>query len=243
MASCRAVWPVPLPYDNASDLYIGGNPGGLSGWSWYTGLVDDVYIFNQALTDEEIKEAMQGPVQPQLASGPRPSCGATDVPRDTAFRWTAGRFAVTHDVYLGKTFTDVNNASRAKPAGVLVSRGQTATTYTPPTILDFGQIYYWRVDEINQAPDNTICKGNVWGFTAEAYSYPIAGASITATASSSEPNWGPEKTIDGSGMSGDLHGTDNYTMWQSAGKPPQWINTSSTRSTSWTSCWSGTSTG
>jgi hypothetical protein len=214
----------PLPYDNASDLYIGGDPGGVSGYSWYTGLVDDVYIFSQALTDEEIKGVMRGPVQPELASGPSPAQGATDVPRDTALGWTAGKFAVTHDVYLGKTLAEVDSASRAKPGGVLVSQGQTATTYSPAAVLDFGQTYYWRVDEFGKAPDGTLSyKGNVWGFTAEPYSYPIAGASITATASTSMPNWGPEKTIDGSGMAGDLHGTDSYTMWESSGKPPQWI--------------------
>ena len=33
---------------------------------------------------------------------------------------------------------------------------------------------------------------------------------------------GPEKTIDGSGMTGDLHGIGT-TMWLSAGTPPNWI--------------------
>ncbi len=214
----------PLPYDSAEDLYIGGDPGGVSGYSWYTGLVDDVYIFSQALTDEEIKEVMQGPVRAELASRPSPAQGAADVPRDTAFGWMAGKFAVTHDVYLGKTFAEVDSAGRTNPDGVLVSQAQAATTYTPPAVLDFGQTYYWRVDEFGKAPDGTLSyKGNVWGFTVEPYSYPIPGASITATAASSMPNWGPEKTIDGSGLSGDLHGTDNYTMWQSSSKLPTWI--------------------
>ena len=96
-----------------------------------------------------------------------------DVPQDTALGWTASAFAATHDVYLGKTFADVNSASRTKPAGLLVSQGQTATTYTPAAVLDFGQTYYWRVDEVNKAPDNTIFKGDVWSFTVEPYSYPI----------------------------------------------------------------------
>ncbi|MCX5646847.1 MAG: discoidin domain-containing protein [Phycisphaerae bacterium] len=213
----------PRPYDNASDLYIGGDPGG-SGYSWYAGLVDDVYIFDQALTDEQVQEVMQGPIQPQLASRPSPAQGATDVARDTALRWTAGQFAVTHDVYLGKTFADVDSASRTKPGTFLVSQGQTGTTYTPPAVLDFGQTCFWRVDELGKAPDGTISyKGNVWGFTVEPYSYPIAGTSIIATASSSAVGWGPENTVNGAGMTGDLHGTDNRTMWWSTGTLPKWI--------------------
>ncbi len=212
----------PLPYDSTEDLYIGGDPGGISGWSWYIGLVDDVYIFDQALTDEEIAEVMRGPVQAELASNPIPIQGAVDEPQDTALRWTAGQFAATHDVYLGKTLADVDSAGRTQPGGVLVSQGQMGTIYVPPTLLDFGQTYYWRVDEVSQAPDNTIYKGKVWGFTVEPYTYPIPGASITATASGSTPGWGPEKTIDGSGLAGDLHGIDSYTMWQGSGEPP-WI--------------------
>jgi hypothetical protein len=213
----------PLPYDNAEYLHIGGDPGVVSGRSWYTGLLDDVYIFSQALTAEEVKAVMQGPTGPQLAHDPHPAHGATDVPEDTFLNWTAGQFAATHDVYLGKSFTDVDNASRTNPGSVLVSRGQTATTYIPAAILDIGQTYYWRIDEVNKAPSNTIFKGTTWSFTVESYSCPIAGASITATASSSKDGWGPEKTIDGSGMTGDFHGNDNRTMWWSFGKLPSWI--------------------
>ena len=149
----------PLPYDNAEYLHIGGDPGVVSGRSWYTGLLDDVCIFSQALTAEEVKAVMQGPAGPQLAHDPHPAHTATDVPEDTFLNWTAGQFAATHDVYLGKSFADVNNASRSQPGSVLVSRGQTATTYIPAAILDIGQTYYWRVDEVNKAPSNTIFKG------------------------------------------------------------------------------------
>ena len=34
---------------------------------------------------------------------------------------------------------------------------------------------------------------------------------------------GPEKTIDGSGMTGDLHGVETTTMWMSTGTLPNWI--------------------
>lgn len=217
----------PLPFDSVEDLFIGGDPGSgktiSSGRLWYAGLVDEVYIFSQALTADEVNEVMQGTAEPQLASGPSPTSGATDVARDSMFRWTAGDSAATHDVYLGKAFADVDGASRAKPMGVLVSQGQTGTAYSPPAVLDFGQTYYWRVDEVSQAPNIAVYKGDVWGFTVEPYTYPIPGASITATASGSVSGWGPENTVNGSGMTGDLHGTDDYTMWWSTADPPHWV--------------------
>ncbi len=111
--------------------------------------------------------------------------------------------------------------ARTKPAGVLASQGQTDTTFDPPGSLAYGQTYYWRIDEVNKTPDNTIFKGDVWSFTAEPYGYPIT--SVTATASSAQPNMGPEKTINGSGLTGDLHGTDGTTMWLSTGMQPNWI--------------------
>ena len=71
-------------------------------------------------------------------------------------------------------------------------------------------------------PLPAVFKGNVWSFTVEPYAYPITG--VTATASSNQPSMGPEKTVDGSGMTGDLHGVESTTMWMSKGTPlPNWI--------------------
>ena len=86
-----------------------------------------------------------------------------------------------------------------------------------PGLLEFGQTYYWRVDEVNAAPIPRSFKGAVWSFTVEPYAYPIA--KVTATASSSHnADMGPEKTIDGSGLDADdLHGTTDATMWLSNG--------------------------
>jgi hypothetical protein len=81
---------------------------------------------------------------------------------------------------------------------VLVSQGQTATTYQPAAPLEYGQTYYWRVDEVNAPPDSTIFKGDVWSFTVEPYAYPITD--ITATASSAKAGNGPENTVNGSGL-------------------------------------------
>jgi len=161
-----------------------------------------------------------------FAYRPGPASEATDVPRDVVLSWATGLFANTHDVYFGTVFNDVNDASRANPRGVLASFNQDANTYNPGR-LDFSQTYYWRVDEVNAPPDLTIFKGDVWQLTVEPLAYPIAGTSITATASSSNsPNEGPQNTINGSGLDvNDLHSAANTSMWLSSitGPQPTWI--------------------
>ena len=84
--------------------------------------------------------------------------------------------------------------------------------------------YYWRVDEVNGPPDYAVHQGKVWQFTTEPVGYPIEN--VTATASSSDSSYGPASaTVDGSGLSDDLHSTDAQTMWLSdaAGPQPSWI--------------------
>jgi hypothetical protein len=150
-----------------------------------------------------------------------PSPHASEVPPDVILSWTSPQFAKTRDVYFGTSFVDVNSAGRGNPRGVLVSKGQTATTYEPADLLEYGRTYYWRIDEVGPAPDYTIYRGPVLDFKTEVFGYPIAG--VIATASGSVSGMGPNKTVDGSGLTGDQHGTVPATMWQSAGGPPSWI--------------------
>ena len=156
------------------------------------------------------------------AKGASPAGKATDVPCDVTLGWTAGKYAATHDVYLGTDFADVNNATAAKPLNVLVSTGQTDVTFTPASPLQYGKTYYWRVDEVNAPPSSTVFKGDVWSFTVEPYAYPMT--KVTATASSAQAGAGPENTVNGSGLnSADQHSTELKDMWLSAGTQPNWI--------------------
>jgi len=154
---------------------------------------------------------------------PDPADGAIDVLRDVVLSWMPGEFAGQHDVYFGTGFDDVNDADRTNPLGVLANQGQSPTTYDPDGLLDFGQTYYWRIDEVNAPPDSTIFKGNVWSFTVEPVGYPIAGENITATASSSNSEVeDPNNTINGSGLDVndlDLHSTQGTDMWLSDSEP------------------------
>jgi len=190
----------------------------------FTGLMDDFCLFNRSLAREEVLSIMPGLAKRGPAFDPVPEEETLDVPRDVVLGWTAGPYAVRHDVYLGTVFDDVNNADRANPMGVLVSEDQEAATY-PVGLLDYGQTYYWRVDEVNGAPDFTIFKGNVWSFTTEPFAYAIENIIATSNLTS-EPGAGPEKTIDGSGLNdADEHSTAAGDMWLGvpAGEEPLWI--------------------
>ncbi len=148
-----------------------------------------------------------------LAVNPDPANEASDVWRDTDLGWTPGAFAQTHDVYLGADFNDVNDAARATPMGVLVNQGQSISTYDPGR-LAFDQTYYWRVDEVNGAPDNAVIKGTVWSFTTEPLAYPIENVTATSNATSNAGEE-PVNAVNGSGLDdGDLHSTSTPDMWQ-----------------------------
>ena len=100
------------------------------------------------------------------------------------------------------------------PAGVYKGRQKARATLCAER-LDFGQTYYWRVDEVNAAPDYTVFKGDVWQFTAEPIGYPIENITVTAS-SANRADEGPENTINGSGLDDDdLHSSENTAMWLS----------------------------
>jgi len=186
-------------------LVIGGNVGDTR---YYTGLIDEVKFFDIALSESDIQNAMQA--DPALADRPSPEDGAIAVSRDVTLSWTPGDFAVSHDLYIGDSFDDVDTAIVPTAAGLDVNSFD-------PGRLEFDQTYYWRVDEVNDAPDFTLFKGATWGFTTEPIALPIMG--ITATASSSLGVSIAERTIDGSGMIDGLHGISADDMWISEDVP------------------------
>jgi len=188
------------------------------------GRLDDARIYSRALSVAELAVVMEGTYEP-IAENPSPKDGATDIVCDTLLSWTPGEFARTHDVYLGTAFDEVNEASRANPMGVLASQGQEPNTYDPPGLLDIGRTYYWRVDEVNGAPDFAIYKGDTWTFTTEPLGYPIQGVIATTNAPFTEGSE-PENTVNGSGLDeNDLHSVAAGDMWLGTPVPGEtvWI--------------------
>jgi hypothetical protein len=159
----------------------------------------------------------------EKAAGPQPADGETDVPRDVVLGWVPGEFAAGHDVYLGTVLDDVAGADRTNPQDLLLSKGQADAQYDPEGLLEYGQTYYWRVDEVNGPPDNTIFDGEVWRFTVEPFAYPITGP-IAAKASSQQTSSPAGKTCDGSGINEfDEHSFEITDMWVTNPGLPAWI--------------------
>ncbi len=146
------------------------------------------------------------------ASNPSPKSGATEVSVKTALSWTPGQYASGHRILLSAD-------AEAVTAGTAIIATQDASSLDAAGLLDYGTTYYWRVDEANGVSWD---EGSVWKFTTEAFSYAVTG--VTATASSAQPNMGPENTINGSGLNdGDGHSSDGTHMWMTTDTKPHWI--------------------
>ncbi|MFC1604794.1 discoidin domain-containing protein [Planctomycetota bacterium] len=199
-------------------------------WVREDGLIIDKIVlttnpdFSLSGTEPGPPESTRGPRV--IAFSPTPKDSAEDVSRDLTLTWESGLFAATHDVYFGENFDDVEQATAtADPAGVY--KGSVIpNSYTLPERLEFDRTYYWRIDEVNAAPSNTVHTGDVWSFRTELFAYEIDN--VIATASSSEDGKEAANTVNGSGLdpNGLLHGNiGEGNMWLSAADAnlPAWI--------------------
>lgn len=88
-----------------------------------------------------------------------PASGQKDVPVDVVLNWRPGRDAALHEVYL--------SADRAAVAnGTALADTVTGSSYDPGSLgLVYGQTYYWKVNEVNEAGDPNVWEGDIWNFT------------------------------------------------------------------------------
>jgi hypothetical protein len=100
-----------------------------------------------------------------LAWNPKPTDNTKNVPYRPTLTWSPGDYAVTHDVYFGTSWDDVNDADTSDLTGICRGR-QDPNSYTPPEALELGEIYYWRIDEVNEP---NMWKGPVWSFMLSEY--------------------------------------------------------------------------
>jgi hypothetical protein len=132
----------------------------------FLGEIDDVLVLSRALTQEEIQSLMPGSGGYPYVLRPVPEDGAVHEDTWVSLSWQAGDFAVSHDVYLGDNFEDVNNGIgdtfRGNQAATFYVAGFPGFAY--PDGLVPGTTYYWRVDEVNDAEPNSPWKGDVWSF-------------------------------------------------------------------------------
>ena len=142
---------------------------GSDGWGCdWIGAIDDVRIYDHALSEPEILGAMEGGIPP-TAWGPEPQDGALHPDTWVTLRWKAGPYAVSHDVYLGDDFDLVDGATRdsaefrGNQGDIFIVAGFPGFPY--PDGLVPGTTYYWRIDEVNDADPNSPWKGDVWSFS------------------------------------------------------------------------------
>jgi len=192
---------------------------------FFDGLIDDVCVYDRVLSEEEVLEITG--FSGVKAAEPSPADGQQlDVVEGVVLSWKPGVEADKHDVYFGASLDDVTAADTTADPGGVYKGHQDPNHYAVGMPLDFGETYYWRIDEVGGPPDFTIHKGGIWQFTAEPIGYQIPGSVVTVAASSSLlDSTGPQKTIDGSGLDGDLHSTNMEDMWlsDSVGPQPTWI--------------------
>jgi len=151
--------------DSAGDYFIGCHKDITNLWD---GLIDDVRLYNHALSEEEVLTAMEGISGGYpFARSPNPADGALYPDTWVTLTWSPGDFAVSHDVYLGDNFDDVDNGTgetfRGNQTSTMFIAGFPGFTY--PDGLVPGTTYYWRIDEVNEADPNSPWKGPIWSFS------------------------------------------------------------------------------
>jgi len=140
---------------SSGDSFIGSNDGTRN---FLNGKIDDVRIYDRALSAEEIRQLYLDGLGGK-AFKPNPSDRAIEVDPNAVLSWSPGRGALSHNVYLGTDFNDVNNADITDPN---VYKGNQDVNSYDHNGLNLGTTYYWRIDEVG-----FLCarKGDIWSFT------------------------------------------------------------------------------
>jgi len=115
------------------------------------------------------------------ASSPSPADGTVLVNAWASLSWLPGEHAALHEIYFGADKAAV--AQRQSSALIAVTDEPSASVGLPgssfPNGLPPGMIYYWCVDEVNDAKPESPWRGPVWSFQIPAD--PVAYLLITNT--------------------------------------------------------------
>ena len=226
--------------DNGRPALIGNRPDA-GDCGWY-GSLDEVRIYDEALTEAQIKAVMaikSGAAQ-QEAHDPQPENGAKNVPVDATLSWTTGvdltdpnvpNPAVTgHNLWLSAAYDPLNPPAApdwldpdvevfeigadTNPADGSVD---PTASYSPPLQMD--ALYYWIVDESKGAAHRedwaNIIQGAQWSFETVT-SGPVADAG------SSIVTWLEEgaTTVDLNATVTDATGDVTAVLWSVVTSPP-----------------------
>lgn len=126
------------------------------------GRINDVQIFNRALSLEEINSLPDTKVR--QAAAPYPVDNAPWASHDVILRWSAGFDVQNQDIYFGTNSAIVENADKTSDE-YITTLASDVNSYDPmgPTgYLNPDVTYYWRIDSNDGA---NITKGQTWSFT------------------------------------------------------------------------------
>jgi len=139
--------------------FINQAGGGPAGWIDDRGLTCAEFIGNWV-------SSVIGLGSQPLAATPNPKDGALHEDTWASLGWRAGATAVSHDVYFGENFDDVDAGTggtfQGNQTGTVFTVGVAGSPYPDGLLLD--TTYYWRIDEV-EADGTTVHKGDVWSFT------------------------------------------------------------------------------
>ncbi len=126
--------------------------------------LDFVYVYEGEYVSGITPAEASPPVK---ATDPVPDDGAYLEETWGNFSWTPGVLAVSHDVYLGENYDDVDNGAEATFRGNQVETFFVAgfPGFPYPDGLVPGTKYYWRIDEVNDTEPNSPWQGDVWSFS------------------------------------------------------------------------------
>ena len=96
---------------------------------------------------------------PAAARTPDPADGSTGVIPNAVVTWRAGREADSHIIYVS---TDQDEVADGLAASLTSASNSVDLS---PLDLEMSTMYYWRVDEVNEAEATTVWEGPVWSFT------------------------------------------------------------------------------
>jgi hypothetical protein len=144
-------------------------PHTLNIWVREDGLIIDKIVlttnpdFTLSGSEEGPPESYRGPIL--NAYNPTPTEGEIYLDTWANLSWSTGATAVSHDVYFGENFDNVNDGTgdtfRGNQTDAFLVVGFPGFAY--PEGLVPGTTYYWRVDEIET--DGTKHTGSIWSFT------------------------------------------------------------------------------
>jgi len=131
----------------------------------YDGMIDDVRIYDRALSADEIQALMDDPGGTVTqALGPNPTDGVIIDSTWYNLTWKAGDLATSHQVYIADNLNDVSEGTVvAIPAtgnSAVIGFGEPFPDGFVP-----GTTYYWRVDGVDDADPDSPWKGSIWSFS------------------------------------------------------------------------------